>query len=170
MLLFEIDSPIFYHGSQTLLPKKVRLVANPASAQTFRVNSALTHYMETRKPPDQPSRLKCWFLCDNAQSVKQSSASTNYIYQVTPAAPVFKHYYGWVNFAVAMMKQRGVKSPVALSDDPQFNEYIDNYWSGVELTRQQPGLMDTIIYSGGGGGMWLVEYTTEAIFVLRQNR
>lgn len=176
------DLKTFYHGSKTKLPKKEVLSAHPADPTSFRVNSVLSQIVEKYRPSNQPSRFQCWFLSDSIMQVKMAVRSgINYIYEVEPHSPVFTHHYGWLCAAETISQEIGGKLWIAANregpvkpffiegmrvaerQNENFVEYIKNYWNGVPL----PTNTNELISVGNVQGTRIVEYTTDAIEVLR---
>jgi hypothetical protein len=119
----------YYHGSSKPLEIGQVLAARERptefSNRTSKDGYNVEGFVDSYRPPEAVSRLKCVFAVDNVDDLNLAGASEDFVYEVEPIGKVTKAYFGW--FSKVLVSAMSGK----LNGNKSAEKAAENYWKGV---------------------------------------
>lgn len=124
MRLFELNT-IYLHGSHSELPIGTILKSRGDEYEADWGNTSFYHALEKYKPSKYLSHKDAVFMVDNDEDLDLAGASLDYVYQVQPMGPVYKHDINWGS------EISGLIDDGYSIDSLEVKNAAINYWNGI---------------------------------------
>lgn len=124
MKLIEIESTVFYHGSNDKLSVGAILRPSPDYEENWK-NTNFYSVLEHYRPPNVLSHKDAVFMCDNADDVDLAGGGTEWLFTVIPLGPVERHDLNWSS------EISGLIDDGADINSVEVQQAASNYWNGV---------------------------------------
>lgn len=129
MKLNEIQSKIFYHGSEIELPVGTILKASNDYENRWQDNN-FYQILEKFRPSNQLSHKQCVFMCDNPDDLAAAGGGTEWVFTLKPLGIVQKHDMNWGSEIDCLV------SDGFSVDSPAVQKAAENYWNSIPHTNE----------------------------------